>query len=189
MWRQGCCSLRVRIFGIFAIAIAFMAGSTLYVFFEVIAISRMSFENVRLSSADELIDGHADRILFALGGISVIACMLAGWMAAVLRNKVTRPLVIITDALTELARGKTDMPLPETNRFDEIGRMADAFEVFRQNAAELRAAHLAADEAHRKAMALARHDALTGLPNRSPSCAALFPHQSSSSAQGPSRGA
>src|ERR1700676_559239 len=44
--------------------------------------------------------------------------------------------------------------------------MADAFEVFRSNALALEQAHEATRLAQEKAHSLARHDALTGLPNR-----------------------
>jgi diguanylate cyclase (GGDEF)-like protein len=56
--------------------------------------------------------------------------------------------------------------VPELYRSDEIGEMANAFEVFRTNSFALDQAHEATRLAQEEAHALARHDALTGLPNR-----------------------
>ncbi|MDR3473461.1 MAG: EAL domain-containing protein [Devosia sp.] len=79
---------------------------------------------------------------------------------------VTRPLAEITNALTRLAAGHRDVVVPLTDRHDEIGQMAKAFDVFRANAAALEQAQAATQAAQEQAQALARHDALTGLPNR-----------------------
>ncbi|MEX0852218.1 MAG: EAL domain-containing protein [Bauldia sp.] len=49
---------------------------------------------------------------------------------------------------------------------DEARRAGEAEETFRENLAKLQEAHHAAEEAQQLALSLARHDALTGLPNR-----------------------
>lgn len=164
MWNR--LTIRARIYGIFAVTLAFMAGSTLYVFFAVLAIGKMTGTE-HLTKDGQGIERIAEqRLLTALIGLSVIASILAAWMAGVLRSRIMRPLAAITNALSELARGKTDLPVPEVSRPDEIGEMARAFEVFRRNTVALEVAHRVADEAQMRATALARHDSLTGLPNR-----------------------
>lgn len=81
-------------------------------------------------------------------------------------SKITGPLGAITQALSSLAAGNRDVRVPEVNRSDEIGDMAKAFDVFRANALALEHAHEATQAAQEQAQALARHDPMTGLPNR-----------------------
>ena len=102
----------------------------------------------------------------ALSGAALLALLLAVLLWFKIDVTITRPLSGITDALTALAEGSLGTRVPETDRSDEIGAMAKAFEVFRANAAELETAHQATRSAQQQADALARHDALTGLPNR-----------------------
>jgi len=98
--------------------------------------------------------------------VSLIAAVLAGWLLVRIRSQITRPLGAITHALSELAAGSREVRVPELHRADEIGAMATAFEVFRTNALALEKAHEATRVAQDQAHSLARHDALTGLPNR-----------------------
>jgi methyl-accepting chemotaxis protein len=49
-------------------------------------------------------------------------------------RSLTRPMSRLTDAMGRLAGGATDRPTPEQDRSDEIGAMARAVEVFRDNA-------------------------------------------------------
>ncbi len=102
---------------------------------------------------------------------SVTACFAVATLLALLvlvdvRRRIVGPLRSMTAALTRLAAGNLDFAIPEAHRRDEIGQLASAFEVFRANAAELEAAHARTRAAQVQADALARHDALTGLPNR-----------------------
>lgn len=63
---------------------------------------------------------------------------------------VTRPLRAMTSAMNDLAAGKTDLVIPGENRLDEVGAMAKALAVFRDNAIErerLEAAERAAQAA------------------------------------------
>ncbi len=82
------------------------------------------------------------------------------------RRVIIRPLLAITAAMTRLAAGARDTEVPGRDRRDEIGDMAAACEIFRLNVVALDRAHEAAREAEEQAQLLARHDALTGLPNR-----------------------
>lgn len=91
--------------------------------------------------------------------------LLGGWLLIRVRTTITRPLGAITQALTRLAAGNRDVQVPERDRNDEIGAMAKAFDVFRAGALALEQAHEATRAAQEHTQALARHDALTGLPN------------------------
>ena len=104
--------------------------------------------------------------VYVVSAASVLAVLLAAWLTVKIRVTITKPLGSITAALSQLASGSLTIQVPETDRHDEIGEMAKAFDVFRANAAELQSAHQATRVAQEHANSLARHDALTGLPNR-----------------------
>jgi len=97
---------------------------------------------------------------------STIASAFAVWLLFRVKERVTRPLAAITEALAQLAAGNRNVEVPEVERDDEIGAMAKAFDVFRANAQALERAHEAARAAQEHAQILARQDSLTGLPNR-----------------------
>ena len=132
------------------------------------------------AAADRLIDvtkrqahearGRADAITSQAERQQVIVGLcgiLAGLgIALLLRARVFKPMLDITRSLVRLARGEASEPLTVSARDDEIDAMATAFNVFRANADALKAAHKEAQAAHRLAESMARHDVLTGLPNR-----------------------
>jgi methyl-accepting chemotaxis protein len=68
--------------------------------------------------------------LLCLGILFVIGCM------ATVVIRVTRPLSTLSSAMHELAGGNVDMVLPGLGRGDEVGAMAQAVDVFKQNAIE-----------------------------------------------------
>jgi diguanylate cyclase (GGDEF)-like protein len=105
--------------------------------------------------ADRIVD--VSFVLFAI--IVAFALVLASWVTWFIHTGVSRPLASITKALSALAAGNREVVIPQVNRHDEIGSMAQAFEVFRANAVAL-------EEAQTLAEALARYDTLTGLANR-----------------------
>jgi diguanylate cyclase (GGDEF)-like protein len=105
--------------------------------------------------ADNIVD--ASGTIFAV--VAGVALVLAAWVAWSIHAGISRPLASITTALSELAAGNRNIVIPQAERNDEIGSMAAAFEVFRNNAAALEQSQALAER-------LARYDALTGLANR-----------------------
>jgi signal transduction histidine kinase len=78
------------------------------------------------------------------------AALLAGLLVAFLvARNITRPLAEMTAAMRRLASDQIDVVIPARNRRDEIGEMAKAVEIFRDNAHRVRkmAAERAAMEA------------------------------------------
>lgn len=69
--------------------------------------------------------------VMSAGVIAAIMLMLAGAMRGLLR-----PLARIEASMHGLARGRLDTEIPYAGRVDEIGRMATAISVFRDNLAE-----------------------------------------------------
>jgi len=98
--------------------------------------------------------------------VTVLAVALTALMAFQIRRSVIRPLEHITRGLAGLADGDVGIDIPEFHRNDEIGKLARTFEVFRANVIALEIAHEATRKAQEDALAQARHDSLTGLPNR-----------------------
>ena len=84
-------------------------------------------------------------LLFGLG--------IGGLSFWLVTSRVTGPIVAMTGAMTKLADGDKGITVPALDRRDEIGQMAKAVEVFKQNAIEnerLQAEQKAAEEEKRR---------------------------------------
>jgi methyl-accepting chemotaxis protein len=93
-----------------------------------------------------------------IAGFSVLVGLL---VALALTALIARPIVAMTAAMRELADGNKTVTIPALERSDEVGAMARAVEVFKQNALtaeRLTAAQLTEDRAK-----LARMERLNGL--------------------------
>jgi methyl-accepting chemotaxis protein len=75
-------------------------------------------------------------LLTIMAGIAGVAVLVAAASMAIVLRGVVRPIDSITTAMTGLAKGAVDVPIFGEGRTDEIGRMADAVVVFRENARE-----------------------------------------------------
>ncbi|MCJ2091233.1 methyl-accepting chemotaxis protein [Methylobacterium sp. J-072] len=82
------------------------------------------------------------------GILSVLAALVA---AAFSLYRISRPIQRMTQAMSRLAGGDTDVAVPARNRRDEIGAMAAAVEVFKDNLIRTRA--LEAETAQARAAA------------------------------------
>ncbi|MBP28271.1 MAG: chemotaxis protein [Methylobacterium sp.] len=83
-------------------------------------------------------------------GLIALALLLGGVLAFLLARSVSRPIATMTEAMTGLAEGDTQVSVPYRAATDEMGAMARAVDIFRQNAvarAELEAAQAAEREA------------------------------------------
>ncbi|KQW31280.1 chemotaxis protein [Rhizobium sp. Root274] len=78
----------------------------------------------------------------ALGAIGIL---LAATIAFVIARGITRPIGAITQAMGSLADNKLDTEIPGLDHRSEIGLMAKAVDIFKQNAIKIR--QLAAQEA------------------------------------------
>ena len=65
---------------------------------------------------------------------TLLLAVLGVAIAVLIGRSVSRPVVAMTSAMRELADGNTAITVPGRERSDEIGAMAGAVEVFRQNA-------------------------------------------------------
>ena len=131
------------------------------------AVDRLIAANKAAAHAQaEAVDQLATESVNAAIAVSAVSFLLAMWLLVRIRSQIIHPLEAITHALSKLAAGSRDIRVPELCRTDEIGAMAQAFEIFRTNALALEQAHEATRAAQDHAHSLARHDPLTGLPNR-----------------------
>jgi methyl-accepting chemotaxis protein len=93
------------------------------------------------------IDTIQRSIVFAVAGALVVTLaggLLIGWAAV-------KPLNALTGAMASLADGKLDTEVPGVARKDELGRMAAAMQVFKDNAIEAR--RLRAEQARQAELA------------------------------------
>jgi len=67
-------------------------------------------------------------------GISVVIALIVGVVMAMLIGRaIAQPIVVMTQAMRQLAKGDTSLTIPGTGRKDEVGDMADAVQVFKDN--------------------------------------------------------
>ena len=64
---------------------------------------------------------------------SALALGLACLFAYLIARSIVVPLSAMTGAMTELSKGNRHVPIPATERTDEIGEMAAAMQVFKEN--------------------------------------------------------
>ena len=83
-------------------------------------------------------------------GSAVLVLMIGGALAFLIARSIVRPVGGMTEAMARLAAGDTAVAVPSQDAAGELGAMAEAVEVFRQNAitrAELEAAQATEQEA------------------------------------------
>ncbi len=95
-------------------------------------------------------------------GAALALAVALGLLGALLMRQVSRPVTRMTAAMTALSHGRLDVEIPGVDRRDELGAMAGALAVFKDNAAEI--ARLEAEQEEiRKAAEAHRHDLLEQL--------------------------
>jgi methyl-accepting chemotaxis protein len=79
---------------------------------------------------------EADRNL-VLQGLLLLIALMAGLLGAlIIVHRVTRPISAITATMERLAEGDATVEIPGSTRGDEVGQMAAAVQVFKENAVE-----------------------------------------------------
>jgi methyl-accepting chemotaxis protein len=93
--------------------------------------------------------------------LSVVAMLGGGLFAVLVARSILRPVRGMTEAMTRLAQGDWAVEVPGRENRDEIGAMAEAVEVFKQNG--MRAERLATAEAQEQAARHRRAETLAAL--------------------------
>jgi two-component system, OmpR family, sensor kinase len=88
------------------------------------------------AASDRLGVAYRQAFWLIIFGIVIAAVMVVAALIHVTRS-ISSPLLHLADRMRQLAANNTDTEIPETERRDEIGRMAQATVVFRNNAIEL----------------------------------------------------
>ncbi|MBC7906458.1 MAG: methyl-accepting chemotaxis protein, partial [Rhodospirillaceae bacterium] len=98
-----------------------------------------STRDSQLTESVSLRDGTLDTVSnqkVQTGLLSSIAVALGLAFAYLIARSILVPITNMTDAMGELAGGKLDVTVPALERTDEIGSMAQAVQVFKQNAVD-----------------------------------------------------
>ncbi|WP_234886625.1 methyl-accepting chemotaxis protein, partial [Sinorhizobium saheli] len=82
--------------------------------------------------------GDAHVTMIANGAVLLAGLALAGMAFKIVLGGVLRPMARITDCMTALAKGDLGTEIPFTERTNEIGEMARAVEVFKENGIKVR---------------------------------------------------
>ena len=96
------------------------------------------------------------QVQFVLAAITLLGVGLFAIGSAWTARRVTTPLRLLVHASERLGRGEYEAPMKGTDRHDEIGDLARAFDHMRVN--------IAANETEMRQLAYT--DRLTGMPNR-----------------------
>lgn len=78
------------------------------------------------------------QLTYLVYGVAVAISLIAAFGLFLYLRSATLPLGGIIETLTSLARGKHDVEIPGQERKDEIGEIAHAVNVFKQNAIEMK---------------------------------------------------
>ena len=84
------------------------------------------------------LDGMLSQALWAMAIAAAIAALLVLGMTMLIVRRVTKPLRAVTESLTVLAEGRTDVEVQHAERHDEIGAIARTLDVFKNNRLERR---------------------------------------------------
>ncbi len=90
-----------------------------------------------------------DRARLLAISMAVLGLLIAAGAGLLIARGISRPILAITRAMRDLADGDLTVNLPAYQRSDEVGQMAQAVAVFKENA--IRAGQLQADHAEAKA--------------------------------------
>ena len=77
--------------------------------------------------------------LFLFMGLAVVSALVSLGAILMATRRIASPIVATTNAMNELAKGHLETVIQHTERHDEIGTMAKALEVFRENLVKVRA--------------------------------------------------
>ena len=91
----------------------------------------MEIERMNVRDAEQASAITASFIALAVGGLILVAA--AVFLGVQLSILMVAPVRRMTGAMSVMANGKLDVAIPDTDRKDEVGAMAQAMQVFRDN--------------------------------------------------------
>jgi methyl-accepting chemotaxis protein len=117
----------------------------------------LAVRDAGIEEAIAIADAHRAASLFHLYlaiGLVALVVVVTAVVAVVLSRRIVGPIAVLTDIIGQLAGGTRELAVPSRARRDEIGRMAQAIEMLRQNSIE--AAEIAAGVATQREAEAAR---------------------------------
>ncbi|WP_340119254.1 methyl-accepting chemotaxis protein [Pelagibius sp. 7325] len=96
---------------------------------QVIGVAAIAFDRTAIDS--KLADGRT--LSIAIGLVALAASLVIAW---VMNGSIAKPVQRITEVMRRLAGGDTAVEIPGRQRRDELGAMAEAVQVFKDNAIE-----------------------------------------------------
>ena len=103
----------------------------------------VSNQEFLLSDDADTLAGSASLLMFAQWAFLSVGLVLGLGIAFVTARSIVRPMLGMTTAMGDLSEDKLDTEVPGRERGDEIGSMAAAVEVFKQNAIKVREMNVA----------------------------------------------
>jgi PAS domain S-box-containing protein len=111
----------------------------------------LEYQKERVFQAESLARQKTDRVKTTASVIAIFAAFMAILVTAWIgRTLISRPVRSITDVMGQLATGNLSTQIGDLGRMDEIGSMARAVEVFRENAIEKQVAEMALRESEER---------------------------------------
>jgi methyl-accepting chemotaxis protein len=104
----------------------------------------------QLLEAREGLESSVRQQAFIQGVSAVTLLVLVVGTLVLMDRQLVEPLSHMTDATARMAAGDLSVQVPGIGRTDEIGRMADAVEVFRENAHKVRQGAVLQEAEHRR---------------------------------------
>ncbi len=98
----------------------------------------------------EEIEAGLNNVIQALVIASLVATFLGLVVTVMVTRKLLQPIQVLSDMMIKIAKGDLSETNNYTNRTDEVGEMASALEIFRNNAEENKRMGVAQQEAEKK---------------------------------------
>ena len=109
------------------------------------------------SGVDDTIRQDLISEAITLGGVTAVVFAIILWLMLVINRNITRPLGSVTQTMTQLAEGHTEIAIEHTDRGDEIGILARTLDIFKRNAVERDRAINAQEKETRKKLTKQAH--------------------------------
>ena len=106
---------------------------------------------VAVIAPEKQVFAAVDRMRWLVFAVLGVAIAVAGIVALTVGGNLAKPIVAMTGAMTGLAHGDLEADIPSRDRRDEIGEMAAAVQVFKDNAIEKRRLEAEQEAAARRA--------------------------------------
>lgn len=104
----------------------------------------LSVSRARLDAAVMVSEAASSHLATALIVSGLLVCVIGIFLAALIGDSISRPVTMMQRVITKIAAGDFAVEIPNLRRNDEIGALARAVAVFRENGLRLRETDAAA---------------------------------------------